>query len=123
MRFGTQSAFNSRNYNFGVSGTALDTVAPLGNNPVSRGSSSLTYPGGNSQNVFSVPTGMGPIPIGAQPEQLNVNLPVVGAAGSIALSILNLGSGNLVNVELCARTVAVVNTVERVLAERGANHG
>ena len=40
-RFGTQSAFNSRNYNFGVSGTAVDTVQPLGNNPVSRGSSSL----------------------------------------------------------------------------------
>ena len=47
--------------------------------------------------------GVGTIPIGAQPEQLNVNLPVVGAAGQIALSILNLGSGNLVNVELSAR--------------------
>ena len=45
---------------------------------------------------------MGTIPIGAQPEQLNVNLPVVGAAGSFALSILNLGSGNLVNMELSA---------------------
>ncbi len=31
-----------------------------------------------------------------------MNLPVVGAAGSLALSILNLGSGNLVNVELSA---------------------
>jgi type IV pilus assembly protein PilQ len=31
-----------------------------------------------------------------------VNLPVVGAAGQLALSILNLGSGNLVNVELSA---------------------
>ncbi|HUP96522.1 MAG TPA: type IV pilus secretin PilQ [Usitatibacter sp.] len=101
-RFGTQSAFSSNSYNFGVSGTAVDTVNPLGNNPVSRGSSSLTYPGGGTQNLFSVPTGVGPIPIGAQPDQLNVNLPVVGAAGSLALSILNLGSGNLVNVELSA---------------------
>jgi type IV pilus assembly protein PilQ len=101
-RFGTQSAFNSRNYNFGVSGTALDTVAPLGNNPVSRGSSSLTYPGGSTQDLFTVPTGLGAIPIGAQPDQLNVNLPVAGAAGQIALSILNLGSGNLVNFELSA---------------------
>jgi type IV pilus assembly protein PilQ len=42
------------------------------------------------------------LPIGAQPEQLNVNLPVVGAAGSLGLSILNLGSGNLVNIELSA---------------------
>ena len=42
------------------------------------------------------------LPAGAQPEQMNVNLPVVGAAGSLALSILNLGSGNLVNMELSA---------------------
>jgi type IV pilus assembly protein PilQ len=42
------------------------------------------------------------LPIGAQPEQLNVNLPVAGAAGQLALSILNLGSGNLVNIELSA---------------------
>ncbi|MDQ3026566.1 MAG: type IV pilus secretin PilQ [Pseudomonadota bacterium] len=101
-RFGTQSAFSSNQYNFGVSGTSVDTVTPLGNNPVSRGSASLVYPGGQSQTLFSVPAGVGAIPLGAQPEQLNVNLPVVGAAGSLALSILNLGSGNLVNVELSA---------------------
>src|SRR5205085_12027261 len=44
----------------------------------------------------------GVIRLGAQPERLNVNLPVAGAAGSIGLSILNLGSGNLVNMELTA---------------------
>jgi type IV pilus assembly protein PilQ len=100
-RFGTQTAFNSSNYNFGVSGSPFDTVTPLTNNPVSRGSASLTgaLPPGN------VPTGSGYVasfPTGAQPEQMNVNLPVVGAAGSLALSILNLGSGNLVNIELSA---------------------
>src|SRR5688572_3514598 len=41
-RFGTQSAFSSNNYNFGVSGSAMDTVNPLANNPTSRCSSSLT---------------------------------------------------------------------------------
>jgi len=92
VRFGTQSAYNRNNYNFGVSGTGFDTVAPLNNNPVSRGSASLVGSGVTS----------GGIAVGAQPEQLNVNLPVVGAAGQIALSILNLGSGNLVNVELSA---------------------
>ena len=101
-RFGTQSAFSSNNYNFGVSGNTVDTVSPLSNNPVSRGSASLVYPGGQAQTLFTVPSGVGAIPLGAQPEQLNVNLPVVGAAGSLALSILNLGSGNLVNVELSA---------------------
>ncbi len=89
-RFGTQSAFNQDKYNFGVSGTLSNTVAPLTNNPVSRGASSLAV------------GGLGNQPIGAQPEQLNVNLPVAGAAGSIALSVLNLGSGNLVNFELSA---------------------
>ncbi len=102
-RFGTQSVFNRNNYNFGVSGTAVDTVNPVGNNPISRGSSSLTYNQGNPDLLFAIGApGVGTIPIGAQPEQLNVNLPVVGAAGSFALSILNLGSGNLVNMELSA---------------------
>jgi len=103
-RFGTQSAFNNNNYNFGVSGSLNDTVTPLANNPVSRGSSSLTYQGTTPQSAgFSGNTAAsGTIPIGAQPDQLNVNLPVVGATGQLALSILNLGSGNLVNVELSA---------------------
>jgi type IV pilus assembly protein PilQ len=104
VRFGTQSAFSTNNYNIGVSGSLTDTANPLGNNPVSRGSSSLTYQGA-APNVAGFAGGTaatGTIPIGAQPDQLNVNLPVVGAAGQLALSILNLGSGNLVNVELSA---------------------
>ena len=101
-RFGTQSAFNTNQYNFGVSGTALDTVNLATGNPPSRGSASLVYSGGNPQGVFGTANGIGTTPVGAQPEQLNVNLPVVGAAGSLALSILNLGSGNLVNFELSA---------------------
>lgn len=101
-RFGTQSAFSSNSYNFGVSGTLNDTVQPLTNNPTSRGSSSLTYNQGTPNLLWAVPPQVGTIPMGAQPEQLNVNLPVIGAAGQLALSILNLGSGNLVNVELSA---------------------
>ena len=98
-RFGTQSAFGSGNRNYGVSGTLVDTVQPLSNNPLSRGAASLTSPGG-TQTFDRGPQGN--VPAGGQPEQLNVNLPVVGAAGSLALSILNLGSGNLVNIELSA---------------------
>jgi type IV pilus assembly protein PilQ len=103
-RFGTQSAFNTNNYNLGVSGTLTDTQSALANNPVSRGSSSLTFPGlGGSAAGFSQNTNLtGLVPIGAAPEQLNINLPVIGAAGQLALSILNLGSGNLVNIELSA---------------------
>jgi type IV pilus assembly protein PilQ len=101
VRFGTQSAFNTGNYNIGVSGTLTDTINSVGGNPVSRGSSSLAY-SGNPSPFTGTGGGIGTIPIGAQPEQLNVNLPVAGAAGSIGLSILNLGSGNLVNLELTA---------------------
>jgi len=99
-RFGTQSAYNQNSYNFGVSGTLTDTVSPVANNPFSRGSSSLVSP------FTVIPPGpqafTSTLPAAGQPEQLNVNLPVVGAAGSLALSILNLGSGNLVNIELSA---------------------
>src|SRR6185503_5489169 len=99
-RFGTQSAFNQGNFNYGVSGSLTDSQAPLSGNPVSRGSASLVSP------FTLVPPGpstfISTLPAGGQPEQLNVNLPVTGAAGSLALSILNLGSGNLVNMELSA---------------------
>src|SRR5207253_4488290 len=76
-RFGTQSAYNRNNYNVGVSGALTDTNNPLANNPVSRGSSSLVYQGGASSGAgFAQSTAAsGTIPIGAQPEQLNVNLP------------------------------------------------
>ncbi|MGE5616845.1 MAG: type IV pilus secretin PilQ [Bacillota bacterium] len=97
-RFGTQSAFHSNNYNYGVSGTLFDTGTTVANNPVSRGSASLVSPFVTSgSSSFTALT-----PMGGQPEQLNVNLPVPGAAGALALSILNLGSGNLVNMELSA---------------------
>jgi type IV pilus assembly protein PilQ len=103
-RFGTQSAFNTSNYNVGVSGTLTDTTQPIGNNPASRGSASLVYPGPapNVAGFFGGTAVTGTVPIAAQPDQLNVNLPVIGATGQLALSILNLGSGNLVNVELSA---------------------
>ncbi len=39
---------------------------------------------------------------GAPNSDLNVNLPVAGAAGAIALTFLNLGNGNIVNLELSA---------------------
>jgi type IV pilus assembly protein PilQ len=105
VRFGTQSAFNTNNYNVGVSGTLTDTANPVSNNPASRGSSSLATSPINvtgAPNFFSGTGATGIVPIGGNPEQLNVNLPVFGAAGQLALSILNLGSGNLVNVELSA---------------------
>lgn len=88
-RFGQQSAFQRGNMNVGSSGTLWNTLAPIANNPASPGSGALV--------TNTVATGGG-----AQPDQLNVNLPVIGAAGQLALSFLNLGSGNIVNIELSA---------------------
>ena len=53
-RFGTQSIFNTNRYNVGVSGTATDTVNAVANNPISRGSASLTYNQGNPDLLFAI---------------------------------------------------------------------
>jgi type IV pilus assembly protein PilQ len=87
-RFGIQAGYNRGNTNVGTSGTPYNTVSPLANNPSSPGSANI------ASGSLS--------PAGGQPEQLNVNLPVAGAAGQLALTFLNLGSGNLVNLELSA---------------------
>jgi len=97
-RFGGQAAYNRGPRNYGLSGTLTDTTAATGG-AISRGSASLANP------TFSGNANMGPqgaVPSGGQSEQLNVNLPITPAAGQLALTILNLGSGNLVNIELSA---------------------
>ena len=71
-RFGSQSGHNASNYNLGVSGN-LDSSSSL---------STGVRPSGGSN--------------------LNVNLPATPAAGSLAFTLLNLGSGNLVNLEISA---------------------
>jgi len=65
---------------------------------------------GISSNLGSIsnasttgPVGSGGIARGALPDgALNVNLPVAGAAGALGLTFLNLGNGNVVNLELSA---------------------
>lgn len=89
-RFGQQTGASTGNYNIGSSGTLWNTVSPLQNNGLSGGSAGIVT---NSQP----PSGNG-----AQPEQLNVSMPVAGAAGQLALTFLNLGNGNIVNMELSA---------------------
>lgn len=85
VRFGNQSAHASGNLAFGTTGT-LETFPPVPINPTGTPSS------------FGLSTGIKP----AGGQNLNVNLPVTGAAGSIAMTLLNLGSGNLINLELSA---------------------
>ena len=89
-RFGTQTGASTGNFNIGASGTLWNSQSPIQNNFISGGSAGIAS--GTA----------GPNAQGAQPEQLNVNMPVAGAAGQLALTFLNLGNGNLVNMELSA---------------------
>jgi type IV pilus assembly protein PilQ len=38
----------------------------------------------------------------SDPQALNINLPIANAAGQLAMTLINLGSGNLINLELSA---------------------
>jgi type IV pilus assembly protein PilQ len=62
----------------------------------------------------------------SNPEQLNVNLPVPSPAGQLALTLINLGSGNLVNLELSALEAdtlgKVVSRPRVVTADNGKAH-
>jgi type IV pilus assembly protein PilQ len=80
-RFGLGAGLSSNGRNVGISSN-LGTVS-------------------NSGGIG--PVGSGGIARGALPDgALNVNLPVSGAAGSLGLTFLNLGNGNVVNLELSA---------------------
>jgi type IV pilus assembly protein PilQ len=84
-RFGSQAGWRlTNNYNVGTSGT-LPAANGGTSNPSDQYANGLT-PGAQ-------------LPLAGP---LNVNLPVGAAAGTLALSFLNLGSGNLINLELDA---------------------
>jgi len=72
-RFGTSAGITADGRNIGVSGSASQA------NSIARGT----------------------VPTGFSAGDLNVNLPV-GAAGTLGLTFLNLGNGNVVNLELSA---------------------
>jgi type IV pilus assembly protein PilQ len=94
VRFGTNAAGRvNKNIGFGTSGR-------LGEIRQVAADGTVTFVSGSDANATGVPQyikgsdgGLG---------TLNVNLPVVNPAGALALSFLNLGSGNLINLELSA---------------------
>jgi type IV pilus assembly protein PilQ len=73
--------------------------------------------GTNLGSSGAIATGAAP-PIG----DVNVNLPVPGAAGALALTFLNLGNGNVVNLELSAleadRRGKVVSSPRLITADK-----
>jgi type IV pilus assembly protein PilQ len=75
VRFGSAAGLSANNRNVGVSGS-IGTANQIA--------------GGASPSIVT------------SPSDFNVNLPVVGAAGVLGLTFLNLGNGNVVNLELSA---------------------
>ena len=94
VRFGAQTGFTFNKYAVGQGGS-LDTqpVVHLQGDKLVRDT--------RTQTPFELASGIASAGYSDNP-QLNVNLPVLGAAGQIALTLINLGSGNLINLELSA---------------------
>jgi type IV pilus assembly protein PilQ len=92
-RFGQQTAQKVGNYSVGSSGQIgqIDNVTKDG---------TVTFTSGATPIATGVPPWRQLVQ--TIPGTLGVNLPVANAAGQLALTFLNLGSGNMVNLELSA---------------------
>jgi type IV pilus assembly protein PilQ len=96
VRFGVQTGFTFNNKHYaGGTGGSLSTqpVVHLNGDQLTRDT--------RTQTPFELASGIASAGYSDSP-QLNVNLPVPNPAGQIALTLINLGSGNLVNLELSA---------------------
>jgi type IV pilus assembly protein PilQ len=91
VRFGMQNAFRINNRYTAGQGGSLSTQ------PVVSGGTRDT----RTQTPYELASGIASAGYSDSP-QLNVNLPVLNPAGSLALTLINLGSGNLINLELSA---------------------
>jgi type IV pilus assembly protein PilQ len=96
VRFGAQTAitFNRGRYALGQGGS-------LATQPVVRTEGDRLIRETRTQTPFEAASGIATIGYSDSP-QLNVNLPVTNPAGQLALTLINLGSGNLINLELSA---------------------
>jgi len=95
VRFGQQTGFTINNRYAGGSSGSLNTT------PVVRTEGDRLIRETRTQTPFELASGLASAGYSDAP-QLNVNLPVPNAAGQLALTLINLGSGNLINLELSA---------------------
>ena len=98
IRFGQQTGATlfGRRYAYGSGGSLSTTpVVSLGS-----GAGTVTRET-RTQTPFELASGIASAGYSDSP-QLNINLPVANAAGQLALTLINLGSGNLINLELSA---------------------
>jgi type IV pilus assembly protein PilQ len=117
VRFGQQTGFtlNNKKYAGGSSGS-------LSTQPVVSCSGGTCTRDTRTQTPFELASGTASAGYSDSP-QLNVNLPVPNAAGQLALTLINLGSGNLINLELSALEAdargKVVSSPRVVTADNG----
>ncbi|HSD00103.1 MAG TPA: type IV pilus secretin PilQ [Casimicrobiaceae bacterium] len=99
VRFGQQTGATlfGRRYAYG-SGGSLSTTPVVS---LSGGTGGTVTRETRTQTPFELASGIASAGYSDSP-QLNVNLPVANAAGQLALTLINLGSGNLINLELSA---------------------
>jgi len=96
VRFGQQTGFTlSRGKYAGGSSGSLNTQ------PVVTCNAGVCKRETRTQTPFELASGIASAGYSDAP-QLNVNLPVPNPAGQLALTLINLGSGNLINLELSA---------------------
>ncbi len=94
-RFGLQTGFTLNNrYSAGMGGN-------LNTQPVVRLEGDKLVRDTRTQTPFELASGIASAGYSDSP-QLNINLPVANPAGQLALTLINLGSGNLINLELSA---------------------
>src|SRR5208283_3917208 len=99
VRLGVQTGFTLSNRYAGGIGGSLSTQPVV--TCSGSGSTQTCTRTTNTQTPFELASGIASAGY-SNPEQLNVNLPVPSPAGQLALTLINLGSGNLVNLELSA---------------------
>ena len=96
VRFGQQTGFT-----FGNKRYAAGSGGSLSTQPVVTTNGDTVTRETRTQTPFELASGIATAGYSDSP-QLNVNLPVANAAGQLALTLINLGSGNLINLELSA---------------------
>jgi type IV pilus assembly protein PilQ len=95
VRFGAQTGFTiNKKYAVGQGGN-------LNTQPVVHLEGDKLIRDTRTQTPFELASGLASAGYSDSP-QLNVNLPVPNPAGQLALTLINLGSGNLINLELSA---------------------
>ena len=99
IRFGQQTGatLGNRRYALGLGGSL--STAPVVSS--SGGGGGTVTRETRTQTPFELASGIASAGYSDSP-QLNVNLPVANPAGQLALTLINLGSGNLINLELSA---------------------